>query len=100
MFIPIHSHISPDSIILPLFSLQLKAQVVDAVGSNCHNLETLNVAGLPFVDDLVLSQIAENCQKIDHINLKGCRNVREKILNIQFLFCQISSYIVYFIMVF
>ena len=49
--------------------------MVDIIAGNCFHLEVLNIAGLAFVDDLLLVQLSENCPQLNHINLKGCRSV-------------------------
>ena len=64
--------------------MQLNPAVPDAVASHCINLEKLDLAGLNFVDDLLLVRLAENCPKLAYLNLKGCRQVGAQLINVSF----------------
>lgn len=55
------------------YFIQLSIEVIDAIVTNCHNLETLMLAACKEVDDVVVLSIAKNCPKLKRLSLRGCK---------------------------
>ncbi|XP_065920251.1 F-box/LRR-repeat protein 2-like isoform X2 [Dysidea avara] len=51
----------------------LPIEVIDAIVTNCHNLETLMLAYCKEVDDTVVLSIAKHCPKLKRLSLRRCK---------------------------
>ena len=47
--------------------------MIDAIVTNCHNLETLMLAYCKEVDDTVVLSIAKHCPKLKRLSLRRCK---------------------------
>ena len=51
---------------------QVQPEVVEALVSNCCNLEVVTMAGLKGVTDTVALAVARRCPEIQHISFRNC----------------------------
>ncbi|XP_065920253.1 F-box/LRR-repeat protein 20-like isoform X4 [Dysidea avara] len=54
-------------------AMNLPIEVIDAIVTNCHNLETLMLAYCKEVDDTVVLSIAKHCPKLKRLSLRRCK---------------------------
>ncbi|CAF1570967.1 unnamed protein product [Rotaria magnacalcarata] len=54
----------------------INERVLWSLVENCLNLKELELSGIPFVDDALISSL-KHCRKLSHLNIKGCKQVTD-----------------------